>query len=127
MSNVPVTNFKVTVESFEMTAGVSSGDIEVDCCLWGGFDKPVIALLGGISANRWALDHDHSAGSGWWRNVFHASSPVNAQDYGILTFEYFSFPERVANPPTITTADQAYILRQIQIYLDLPLFHAVIG
>ncbi|GJM05918.1 MAG: homoserine O-acetyltransferase [marine bacterium B5-7] len=127
MSNCLVSNKKVTIESFQLCSGVASGDIEIDCCLWGDLDKPLVVLLGGISADRWALDQGEVNTPGWWHKVFNSVSYINTKEFSFLTFEYFSYPEKVTNPPVITTTDQAYILRQIQNKLVLPQFYTVIG
>ena len=122
-----ITNKQVTIHSVTLESGVESGLLVVDCCLWGRADAPVVVLLGGISANRWALDGGPDAHPGWWRKLFNENTALSTQTNCFLTFEYFAFPERIANPPTISTKDQATILKLIQEQLKLPPFHAVIG
>ncbi len=116
-----------SIDSFTLTAGGVSGDLDVKVCLCGDQSRPVVALLGGISASRWALDVNADHSPGWWSQVVHADSFLNPTDHCFLTFEYFAFPDQVVNPPVISTADQAHVLRQIQSQLNLPQLHAVIG
>lgn len=115
------------IDSFALTAGGESGDLAVDVCLFGDPSKPLVVLMGGISANRWALDVVDQNISGWWNQVVHDKAYFNPADFCFLTFEYFAFPDRVANPPLVSTTDQAKLLRRIQQQFDLPQFHAVIG
>ncbi len=100
---------------------------EVKCTLWGDVSKPLVVLLGGISADRWALDCQDLERAGWWRQVVNQHSYLNIDNFCFLTFDYLVFPERFINPPVITTNDQANILSQIQVGLKLPQFYAVIG
>ncbi len=104
-----------------------SDSFEVKCTLWGDASKPLVVLLGGISADRWALDCEDAEHSGWWNQVVNRHSYLNPENCCFLTFEYFVFPEQFINPPVITTHDQALVLYQVQSKLNLPQFHAVIG
>jgi homoserine O-acetyltransferase len=122
---IPQSSITVSIESFALSSGGVTGDIEIDCCLWGQSDKPLVVILGGISASRWALDGQQQ--QGWWNQVINDDSRLNLQDYQFLTFEYFSFPQRITNPPLVSTHDQATLLYQIKRKLKLPQFHAVIG
>ncbi len=124
---VTLQNKTCRIESFALTAGSESGDLAVDVCLFGDPNKPLVVLMGGISANRWALDVAAQNIRGWWHQVIHAQAYFNPADFCFLTFEYFAFPDRVANPPLVSTTDQAKVLRRIQQQFDLPQFHAVIG
>jgi len=126
-----VTEKTISLPSFTLSEGGESGELEISCCLWGEVSKPLVVVMGGISANRWALDsmgHSSAHGqSGWWRSVLNPASYLNPRDFSFLTFEYFAFADRVANPPLVSTMDQAHILAQLQQSLNLPQFCAVIG
>jgi len=115
-----------TVPSFPLQLGGESGVVEVNCCLWGSLSRPLHVVMGGISADRWAFDVPGER-QGWWRQVAHDQAVLNTRDCAFLTFDYFCFPDRVTNPPVLTPADQAQLLRGIQHTLQLPQFHAVIG
>ncbi len=128
MNSNKVNNHKIKIAAAELSfIDELAINIEVECTVWGDLSKPLIVLLGGISASRWALDCQEHQQSGWWNQVVNQQSYLNSGDYCFLTFEYFVFPERIINPPVITTSDQAQILHQIQSKLSLPQFHAVIG
>lgn len=117
---------RITINPLTLSSGQTVGDPEVECCLWGDCSLPVVVLMGGISANRWALD---TAGhTGWWRHVVSDQGALNAQQHCFMTFEYLSLPtSENGQVPLITTADQAQVLRGLQQQLNLPQFHAVIG
>lgn len=117
----------IIINSFQLDSGDESGDIEVACCLYGSAEKPVVAVLGGISASRWAMDCPQVNQKGWWQDVLSQVASSSLADCCFLTFEYFSFAEKRVNPPVISTADQAVLLNKIQNQLKLPRFHAVIG
>lgn len=101
--------------------------VEIECTLWGDVSKPVIVLMGGISASRWALNCAENAQPGWWHQVINQQSYLNPSDFCFLTFEYVAFDEHTIKPPVVTTSDQAAVLHEIQTKLNLPQFHAVIG
>ncbi len=101
--------------------------VEVECTLWGDLSKPVIVLMGGISASRWAFECAETQQPGWWHQVLNHQSCLSLENYCFLTFEYFAFDEHIINPPLVTTNDQATVLHEIQTKLNLPQFHAVIG
>ncbi|TDR19548.1 alpha/beta fold hydrolase [Marinicella litoralis] len=122
---IEVINKTISIKSFTLSCGEASGDLAVECCLWGDANKPLLVIMGGISANRWALDCGHQVG--WWNQVIQSNKHLNYKDYQYLTFEYFCFADRVTNPPVITTTDQAYLLQRIKEACSLPQFHAVIG
>ncbi len=126
MTQATVINRTVQVSSSVLASDVQSGDIEVDCCLWGKLDKPLVVLMGGISANRWVIDCEEQ--TGWWNQVVHDKAVLNTRDFCFLTFEYICFDTEINEPATVvSTTDQAHVLYQIQQQLNLPLFHAVIG
>ncbi|MCB1582376.1 MAG: alpha/beta fold hydrolase [Marinicella sp.] len=120
-------DFTIKVPSFQLESGEDSGDLEVACCLYGALDKPIVVVLGGISASRWALDCPNNSRAGWWQGVLGQSDVLSCEHCCLLTFEYFSFSENIINPPVLTPADQATLLSHIQNTLNLPQFHAVIG
>lgn len=124
--------YSIQIKSFQLDSGDESGDLEVACCLYGSLDKPVVVLLGGISASCYALDcpdlqQPNAQRQGWWQDVMGQSEALAIDEHCFLTFEYFSFADNKVNPPLITTADQAKLLRFIQQKFRLPQFHTVIG
>jgi len=122
-----VKDLSIQIDSFKLTSGDESGDFEVACCLWGDVTKPLVVLLGGISADRTALNRSSQQQAGWWSQVFNDDSYLNTQTHSFLTFEYFAFSSRLTNPPLVSTHDQAHVLQCIQKAIHLPQFHAVIG
>ena len=126
MTQAPVINRTIHISANALASDIQSDDLEVDCCLWGSLDKPLVVLMGGISANRWAIDSEEQVG--WWNQVVHDQAVLNTRDFSFLTFEYVCFDnEPNESEAVVTTTDQADVLFQIQQQLDLPLFHAVIG
>ncbi|WP_223789841.1 alpha/beta fold hydrolase [Marinicella meishanensis] len=124
--NTTVTTHRLVIDAATLPGGDGKADLEVECCLWGPSNRPVVVLMGGISASRWAFDSVH--GPGWWQDVMHDAGALSVLDHSFLTFEYVCWPDQPgAETPLITTADQARVLRKIQQQLDLPQFHAVIG
>ncbi len=124
--NLP-NNQIIQIESIELSSGERTGDFALRLCRWGDNEKPLVVVMGGISANRWAIDCPKNKESGWWNQVINSDSTLNTSDFQFLTFEYFSFAPRITNPPIITPDDQALLLRTLQVKLNLPQFHAVVG
>jgi homoserine O-acetyltransferase len=112
--------------SLKLERGGETSALQVTCCLWGDLSKPLVVLMGGISADRFVCDIPGRQ-QGWWQQVINRDSVINLSDFAFLTFEYISFPERLAKPPVITPGDQANVLYRLQQQLKLPQFHAVIG
>ena len=108
-----VQQHRVRIDPLTLSSGESAGEPEVACCLWGDRTLPVVVLMGGISANRWALD---GAGhSGWWRKVISDQGVLNTRQYCFLTFEYLSLPvSKSGEVPLVTTTDQAQVLSSLQ-------------
>ncbi len=127
MSEISIQSMSIQLSSFMLESGEASGQVAVDCCLWGPSDKPLVVVMGGISANRWAFSCPSNQQTGWWSQVVNDAATLNSKEFQFLTFDYFSFPNNVINPPLLTTTDQAQLLKLLQKQLKLPQLYAVIG
>ncbi len=107
--------FTLSLPSFERHAGGQSGPVFVRCSLLGSLDKPLVAVLGGISS-------DHLV-SEWWSGIVNAEQFLNGQDVSILGFEYITFKDGVVPD----AHDQATVLALIHEQLDTAAFLSVIG
>lgn len=115
----------IHIKSFPLSNSDHATDVEISCCIWGDVNKPLIVLMGGISANRFAFATKNKAG--WWERVLHDNSALNLDHYSFLTFDYWSLSSDTEKQHLVTTFDQAHVLKQIKDQLNLPQFHAVIG
>ncbi|MCX7554596.1 alpha/beta fold hydrolase [Marinicella sp. S1101] len=117
--------YKIIVNRNEQSFDGTGEEATVSCCLWGNRTKPLVVVLGGVSANRWAIQSKN--GSGWWQQVINHSAVLNPDDYSFLSIDYCVFTDENDGSNTVTTLDQARVIRAAQEQLHLPVFHAVIG
>src|SRR5579872_6537839 len=73
------------LESFQPQHASGSVDARVPYCLYGSAGKPVVAVLGGISASRWVLDSPDGSHAGWWRHIVGRGLGVDTDDYRVLS------------------------------------------
>ena len=100
--------------------------------LTGPAHAPVVCALGGISANRQVcLGED--ARRGWWSDIAGPGLPLDAERFRILSLDYLggsgdtTGPEAVAAFPSISSYDQAEILRRVINHLGLKSLRAIAG
>ena len=105
--------------------------------LIGAEGAPVVAVMGGISADRRvcaAPGSDEPAG--WWEGVVGVGRGLDLRRWRVLAIDFLagpggsSAPERPSEPgaiPPITPADQADALRAVADHLELPTLDAVMG
>jgi len=93
---------------------------------------PTVVALGGISAHRRPYDPVTPA-NGWWSSVVAQGGAIPAEKYRILSFDYLggsgvtSGPKDSLTYPSISTFDQAELLRAVMTHLDVPTIHAFVG
>jgi len=90
-------------------------------CLAGLEDKPVVAVLGGISAT-----HDPRA---WWPSVVGDDRPVDTREFRVLGVDWLDGGARADGRPerTISTHDQARFLDEVLGELGIDRLHTLIG
>jgi len=90
-------------------------------CLIGLGDKPIVAVLGGISATR-----DPRA---WWPSVVGDDCPVDTRDFRVLGVDWLDGGSGADGRPerTITTHDQARFLAEVLDELAIHRLHTLIG
>lgn len=115
----------ITINRNEQSADGAGEKITASCCLWGDRNKPLVVVLGGVSANRWAIQSDQ--GGGWWQQVINQNGVLNTDDCCLLSMDYFDCSDETDESSAVTTVDQARMIRAAQMQLALPTFHAVIG
>jgi homoserine O-acetyltransferase len=114
----PLTQFELP-----LPAGLAGHGGSTLFSLQGPDDAPLVAVLGGISANRFpALRPD--GGTGWWRGLAGAGCAVDPARFRILGMDFIADPDGRRAP---TTADQAQTLCATLDYLGVGKAHAVVG
>ncbi len=121
----------------------------VSWSLLGGLDKPIIVILGGISANRFVAYADDSEEKGWWEDYVGIGKCVDLAKFSVLSYDFIGgnecfrhaakqnksfgltdvsqFSAKVNNLQQVSTFDQAATLNQLLIYLKITHIHAIIG
>jgi homoserine O-acetyltransferase/O-succinyltransferase len=93
-------------------------------------DAPVVAVLGGISANRIVTD---SAGDGWWPELVGPGLGVDTLRYRVLGLDYIGGRGASTAPrtgdafPPISSYDQAEALYAVVRHLGLKSLHSIVG
>ena len=111
-------------------------DCRIDYRLLGAPDAPVVAVMGGISADRRVCAVPGSGGEpGWWEVLVGESRGLDLAHWQVLSIDYLAGPggssaPRSDDPAAITAltpGDQADALRAVADQLDLPTMHTVMG
>lgn len=104
--------------------------VKVAWRITGNPGAPLIAALGGISAGRVVADVG-STEKGWWSNIIGAGKALDPAHYRILGMDFLGGSGMTTGPrpgqvkfPSIGTADQAEILRQVLLHVHEPSSHA---
>ena len=116
--------FTLNIPSFALHHGGQSGDLFVRCSLFGDIDLPVVAVLGGISANHLVADDAQTSDKGWWRDVVNDQAFLNGTEVAVLSFEYITLKDECLQ---LSTQDQAEVLAAIHHQLNIPAFLSVLG
>ncbi len=104
--------------------------------LLGPEEAPVVAVMGGISADRRVCAAPGSEeAEGWWEGVAGMAAALDPQRWRILSFDFLAGPGSSSAPaapasgviPSLTPADQGDALRAVADHLELPRLHAVLG
>lgn len=88
---------------------------------------PVVAVLGGISANRIVADHVTVEGDiqkGWWRHLAGADKAIDTDRFRIAAIDFVADDE---TPVDITTADQAALFSHALKQVGIDRVYAFVG
>jgi homoserine O-acetyltransferase len=96
-----------------------------------GEQGPIIAALGGISAGRYVAG---SSPKGWWADVVAPGGALDSARYRILGFDFLGGSGQTTGPsrgqsgfPSVSSYDQAEILRRLLDHLQIARLHAIVG
>lgn len=96
---------------------------------WGAPDRPVVLLLGGISATRRAFALPGEA-PGWWQQLVDASRVLSGGAVQLVSADFLAGTGTSSRPPSdaaVSTADQASAIVAAAVAVGLPPFSAVVG
>ncbi|MGI9627138.1 MAG: alpha/beta fold hydrolase [Longimicrobiales bacterium] len=119
--------------TFALALGGTLSHPEVPYELAGPPGAPVVAVLGGISANRHVASNGADARSGWWESFVGPASIIDTDRFRVLGIDYLGQPNTLGDqvlgesPLTLSPPDQARALRAVVRHLRLPPLTAVIG
>jgi homoserine O-acetyltransferase len=92
--------------------------------LVGPLGAPVVAVLGGISANRHVTSNAFDAQGGWWEDVVGPGRAIDTTRFLVIGIDYVS---EVHGSSTVTTRDQADALASALDHAGIRAVHAVVG
>jgi homoserine O-acetyltransferase len=96
-----------------------------------GDSGPLIAALGGISAGRYVTGNSPK---GWWTDVVGPEGALDTRHYRVLGFDFLGGSGQTTGPrpgqndfPSISSFDQAEILRLLLDHLSIASLYAIVG
>lgn len=92
--------------------------------IFGEPDKPVVAVLGGISASRHIASNELNPAPGWWEACVGEDRPVSTATFRILGVDYRT---DLCESGAVSTADQAGWLAEILDAEGIGQLHAIVG
>src|SRR5690242_19641391 len=92
--------------------------------LVGPLGAPVVAVLGGISANRHVTSNAFDTQCGWWEDVVGPGRAIDTTRFLVIGIDYVS---DVPGSSTVTTRDQADALASALDHAGIRSLHAVVG
>ena len=123
-------------EGIALRLGGRIGPCRIAYRLVGARAAPVVAVMGGISADRRVCavpSRDETPG--WWEGVVGPNRGLDLHRWRVLTIDFLAGPGESSAPlpdgtgivPSLTPADQASALLAVADHLELPTLHAVMG
>ena len=129
-----VSNSLQITETIDLTFGDKIGTTSISYSLYGDLTKPVIVILGGISANQFVADTDIQGTSvnGWWDKLVGYGKAIDLEEYCVVSIDYLDGQSsQWLNPKDdllkISTFDQATILDRVLKHLKIPKLACLIG
>ena len=134
---VPATPVRQGILQLEQPLSLHHGgrldSVRIAWRVTGNPDGPLVAALGGISAGRAVADIGTSE-KGWWCEVIGPGKALDTQRYQVLGLDFLGGSAATTGPragqtnfPSISSYDQAEILRRVLEHLRAGPFAAVIG
>ncbi|MCH8861732.1 MAG: homoserine O-succinyltransferase [Proteobacteria bacterium] len=108
---------------FELDCGATLDGAEFLVRITGPAGAPLVAVSGGISANRFVSDE--ASNKGWWSALVAISGGIDLSKFRVLGFDFL--PGDGTGIPAITTGDQARALAHALEFIGEPKLHAFVG
>lgn len=111
------------------------GELAAVCVGWrleGRAGAPVVAALGGISAHRRVFDAQ-GGGQGWWTALAGPGKPLDSTAVRVLGIDYLGASGESTGPvrgqpfPSVSSYDQARLLRELMDELGVVRLRAIVG
>ena len=124
------------IGEFVLQSGVRLGSVDVGYQLIGPSEAPVIAVLGGISADRFAAQ-TATPKRGWWADQIGPGQALDTRKYRVLCWDFLGGNGVTTGArshglegrafPDVTTLDQAHLLAALLGRLGIAKLHAFLG
>ncbi|WP_426037313.1 homoserine O-succinyltransferase MetX [Brevundimonas sp. DC300-4] len=111
---------------FRLKSGERLGQRQIVGRLHGRAGAPLVVVAGGISAGRF-VHRTETNGLGWWSGAVSIRGPIDLSRFQVLAFDYAPEAADGMKPVTITTHDQARLLRLILEEIGDPVVSAFVG
>ena len=131
--NAPVREGVLQLQPLTLHLGGRLEDVRVAWRVTGNPDGPLVAALGGISAGRAVADVGIRE-KGWWGEVIGSGKALDTERYQVLGIDFLGGSGTTTGPrpgqtnfPSISTYDQAEILRRVVEHVHAGPLAAIIG
>ncbi|HEV7986464.1 MAG TPA: homoserine O-succinyltransferase [Steroidobacteraceae bacterium] len=118
--------------SLALHHGASLPQVRVGWRLEGAADAPMVVALGGISAHRRVFDA-YNPGQGWWSELAGPGRVLDSLRLRVLGIDYLGASGDSTGPtagsefPSLSSYDQAEVLRGLMDHLGIPRLRAIVG
>lgn len=128
---------RLTLSRFPLTHGDRFSELQLTYRIEGPPSGPIVAVFGGISADRHVCDLPAKNIYGWWRDLAGPGKAIDSHRFRVLSFDLIGGFGDTTGPdhdhwkdgdfPAIDTKDQARALALLLDHLQVPQLDAVIG
>ena len=115
---------------FDEDSIISNNEIKLNYCRYGDEAKPMVIVLGGISANRYAANTIENGQEiqGWWNPFIGQGKAVDLDHFQVLSIDYYAGTESdAADQRHIRTHLQAKLLKILLDEIGTQHLEAIIG
>lgn len=125
----------VLPEPLSLHFGGELHPVQIAWRLEGAAHRPVVLVLGGISASRYVVaTTDPLAPAGWWKQVMGPGLALDTHHYQVLGIDFIGGSGASTAPvrgqkdfPSISAFDQVAVIKHLLQHLNIAQLHAVIG
>lgn len=131
-SRAPVQTAKVLTGAVTLESGQRFPGLEVGYRLHGGYGRPVVLVLGGVSGSRHVASCADDPAPGWWQQAVGSGRALDPEQFRILSVDFLGGPHETyvrggEALRSVHTRDQARMITLLMDELGIERLHRVVG